>query len=237
MSEANAQFFETEEWVGDPDEVDPDRALDKSGPGANTPFMAFIAVLMLIAAAMVGLFELCRSTVAAEVERKQLAPVSSLLRAAWVEEQGKLSRYQWINQKAGILRIPLERAKDLVLFAPEAAAGAQKKTGRAGERSSEPVPEAAAAAAKEVYNTRCASCHGAEGKGDGLAAYAVSPKPRNYADAEWQDSVTDDELSHAITHGGLGVGKSYMMPASPDLRSRPDVVAGLVAMVRAFVKP
>ena len=34
---------------------------------------------------------------------------------------------------------------------------------------------------KELYNTNCASCHGAAGKGDGPAGAALNPKARNFS--------------------------------------------------------
>ncbi|MBV6445926.1 MAG: cytochrome c [Ignavibacteriales bacterium] len=33
---------------------------------------------------------------------------------------------------------------------------------------------------KEKFNTLCAACHGADGKGDGAAGAAMNPKPRNF---------------------------------------------------------
>lgn len=90
------------------------------------------------------------------------------------------------------------------------------------------------ARARHTYEERCASCHGVEGKGDGLGAFAIKPPPRDYTDPEWQASVTDDELAKAITQGGAAVGKSYMMPASYDLRGSADLIEGLVALVRSF---
>ena len=93
-----------------------------------------------------------------------------------------------------------------------------------------------AAGAKEVFNSRCAACHGPEGFGNGPGAAALNPKPRNYHDKSWQSKVTDDDIKKTITYGGAAVGKSPMMPASPDLDSKPEVVAGLVHIVRAFGK-
>jgi mono/diheme cytochrome c family protein len=91
-----------------------------------------------------------------------------------------------------------------------------------------------AAEAKEVFNTRCAPCHGTSGKGDGPGAIALTPKPRNYTDGAWQKAVTDDQLRKTIVMGGAAVGKSPIMPASPDLESKPEVVDGLVKTIRAF---
>ncbi len=89
-------------------------------------------------------------------------------------------------------------------------------------------------AAQTLFNERCVVCHGAEGKGNGPAAGALSPKPRNYTDSAWQATVTDDQLRTTIKLGGAAVGKSPLMPASPDLDDKPEVVEGLVRIVRKF---
>ena len=96
------------------------------------------------------------------------------------------------------------------------------------------VPPKAMKLARAIYFERCASCHGNKGDGAGPGAFAIRPRPRNYTDAEWQKSVTDEELAKAIVRGGAAVGKSFMMPASYDLKSRPDVVNGLIVMIRSF---
>lgn len=93
----------------------------------------------------------------------------------------------------------------------------------------------ATAEAREVYKSRCATCHGEAGKGDGPAGAALNPKPRNYTDKEWQKSVTDDQIKKTITMGGAAVGKSPIMPGAPDLDGKP-VLDGLVAVVREFGK-
>lgn len=93
-----------------------------------------------------------------------------------------------------------------------------------------------AKAAKEMFDTRCAACHGTNGKGDGPGAAALTPKPRDYTDKAWQKSVTDDQIKKTILLGGAAVGKSPIMPASPDLDSKPQVVEGLVQIIRQFGK-
>jgi len=99
---------------------------------------------------------------------------------------------------------------------------------------SAPAPSAAAVAAAEVkFNGLCASCHGTTGLGDGAI---LTPKPRNYTDLAWQASVTDEELAAIIVGGGLSVGKSALMPPSPDLADQPEVVAALIAKIRSFGK-
>lgn len=90
------------------------------------------------------------------------------------------------------------------------------------------------AAAKEIYESRCSACHGVSGKGDGPGSAALNPKPRNFTDAAWNKAISDDNLRKVIIYGGAAVGKSPMMPASPDLDSKPEVVDGLIKKVRAF---
>lgn len=112
-----------------------------------------------------------------------------------------------------------------------AAAGCSKdSTASASASSSAPIP----AEAQETYAQRCAMCHGTSGKGDGSAAAALNPKPRNYTDAAWQKSVKDEDLRTVILKGGAGAGKSPLMPASPDLESKPAVVAGLISIIRSY---
>jgi mono/diheme cytochrome c family protein len=89
-------------------------------------------------------------------------------------------------------------------------------------------------ASRNIFNTRCSTCHGADGKGHGPASITLNPKPRNYTDVAWQKSVTDDHLREIIVKGGAAVGKSPLMPPNPDLENKPDVVNGLVAIVRSF---
>lgn len=88
--------------------------------------------------------------------------------------------------------------------------------------------------AQSIFNERCSACHGTDGKGSGPAAAALNPKPRNYTDKAWQSSVTDEQLKKTIVMGGAAVGKSPIMPASPDLDDKPEVVEGLVKLVRKF---
>jgi mono/diheme cytochrome c family protein len=66
---------------------------------------------------------------------------------------------------------------------------------------------------KKVFETNCAMCHGPEGKGDGAAAAALNPKPRNLADAVYIKSRPVDTLRKVITEGGQSVGLSPVMMA------------------------
>jgi hypothetical protein len=88
--------------------------------------------------------------------------------------------------------------------------------------------------AESVFKTRCSTCHGEGGHGDGPAAVALNPKPRNYTDPDWQKSVTDEQLKKTIVGGGVAVGKSPLMVPNPDLAGKDDVLDGLVKIIRSF---
>jgi cytochrome c5 len=115
----------------------------------------------------------------------------------------------------------------------EPAAPAQQAA-PAAQAPAAPAAPAPKESAQDVYTMRCVPCHGATGTGDGAAAAALNPKPRNYTDAAWQASVTDDQLRKTILYGGAAVGKSAVMPSQPDLESKPEVLDGLVKLIRGF---
>jgi cytochrome c553 len=93
-------------------------------------------------------------------------------------------------------------------------------------------------AARARFASECVSCHGADGKGNNPVAAALNPKPRDYTDKVWQDSVTDDRIKDVIIRGGaavLGAGhEASAMPAHDDLKDQPDLVNGLVGIIREF---
>lgn len=96
--------------------------------------------------------------------------------------------------------------------------------------------QAPAQSAKELFERTCVMCHGIDGTGNGPAAEALNPKPRNYTDPAWQASVTDDEIKKIIVLGGQGVGKSVSMPPNPGLKNDPATLDGLVKIIRGFAK-
>ena len=96
-----------------------------------------------------------------------------------------------------------------------------------------PPPDPAQAASK-LFSTKCVVCHGEHGAGDGPGAAALTPKPRAFADAAWQASVTDAQIQKTIVLGGAAVGKSAGMSPNPELADKPDELAALVKIVRDF---
>jgi mono/diheme cytochrome c family protein len=103
-----------------------------------------------------------------------------------------------------------------------------------GQDAGPPADPAVVAEAKQVWDTRCATCHGPQGAGNGAAAAALNPKPRSFTDASWQKGVTDEHISKVIVEGGAAVNLSANMAANPDLAAKPEVVKQLVKMVRSF---
>ena len=51
---------------------------------------------------------------------------------------------------------------------------------------------------KKIYQNECQKCHGKDGKGSKRGKSLGVP---NFTDAEWQASVTDEELIKSITNG------------------------------------
>ncbi len=88
--------------------------------------------------------------------------------------------------------------------------------------------------AAQIWTTRCASCHGATGAGDGPSAVGLTPAPRSFKDRAWQIQAKDDQIAKVIVEGGAAQGMSPRMAANPDLRGEDEVVAALVAMIRGF---
>ena len=74
-----------------------------------------------------------------------------------------------------------------------------------------------------TWRQQCASCHGAEGHGDGPQGGMF--KAANLSDEEWQSKVTDEEIAYVIVNG-----KNRM----PKFDLPPEVTKGLVERVRSF---
>lgn len=104
----------------------------------------------------------------------------------------------------------------------------------ASEATAPAISQATMDEANKIYDTRCAACHGAGGKGDGPAGVALPTRPADYTSAAFQASVTDADIEKAIVQGGAAVGKSPLMVPNPDLASEPEVVTALRVKVRSF---
>jgi len=87
-----------------------------------------------------------------------------------------------------------------------------------------------------MYSAKCERCHGVNGSGHGPFSDSLHPRPHDYTDPAWQASVTDDQIKEVILRGGLNMHKNPAMPGSPMLKKRPEVLDGLVKLIRSFGK-
>ena len=86
-----------------------------------------------------------------------------------------------------------------------------------------------------LYKQRCAKCHGNKGTGRGTLSFKLNPKPTNLRSNVWFRSTTSKKIKRVILSGGGAIGKSILMPANPDLRNKPKLVAALVYYITRLV--
>ncbi|MBI2998786.1 MAG: cytochrome c [Deltaproteobacteria bacterium] len=92
-----------------------------------------------------------------------------------------------------------------------------------------------AAKGKEIYAKSCAGCHGATGKGDGAAAAALNPKPKDLSDKAYVSKLDDKYLFNIMAKGGPSVGKSPLMPPFGGNLKEQDI-KDVVAFIRSLAK-
>jgi cbb3-type cytochrome c oxidase subunit III len=89
---------------------------------------------------------------------------------------------------------------------------------------------------KAIYDERCAQCHGLDGRGNGAAAPALMPRPRDFAGAQYKlrttetgSLPTDDDLIRTITFGIPGTS----MPGWQKFLSTADI-ATVATYIKSF---
>ena len=67
---------------------------------------------------------------------------------------------------------------------------------------------------KKLFIHFCVQCHGEKGKGDGVNAEFLDPKPRDLTDSEekYMVKLSNQDIINVITKGGAGVDKAITMP-------------------------
>lgn len=90
------------------------------------------------------------------------------------------------------------------------------------------------AEARQIWQDRCANCHGPSGAGDGPQAPHLRVSPRRLSDGDWQATVSDEHLRTVIVEGGPAVGLDVAMAPNPDLRAKSQVLEALVEHVRGL---
>lgn len=128
-----------------------------------------------------------------------------------------------------------------ILFAAMIAAGLGVRAEEAKKEAAPAAPAAAevklgdAAKGKPVYDMYCFTCHGTGGKGDGIAAAALNPKPRDFTDKKVMDAISNEMMIKVIAQGGVAVGKSPMMTAWGAVLKE-DQIKDVAAYVRTMAK-
>jgi mono/diheme cytochrome c family protein len=92
-----------------------------------------------------------------------------------------------------------------------------------------------AAKGKTSFDQICASCHGPGGKGDGPAAAALNPKPRDLSNKAYVSGLKDDYIKKLIKEGGQAAGKSPLMPPLGGAL-KDDDIENVIAYVRSLGK-
>ena len=92
-----------------------------------------------------------------------------------------------------------------------------------------------AEAGGKLYQTRCAPCHGPDGKAATPTAQALNPKPRDHTDGAYMNQLSHEHLVKVIKNGGPAVGKSPIMPPNPDLNDQQ--IDDIIAFVRTLAVP
>jgi mono/diheme cytochrome c family protein len=91
---------------------------------------------------------------------------------------------------------------------------------------------AAADLGARVFEQRCVLCHGKAGVGDGTAAAALNPKPRNLRDAAYMSSRTDDQLLEIIRNG-----KGAMPAWGKNNALSEEEIQAVLKHIRSFTTP
>lgn len=125
---------------------------------------------------------------------------------------------------------------------PAAAPAATPAPTASAPAAAEPVaaPTAAATdAGASAYKMYCVTCHGATGKGDGLAAASLTPKPADFSagafkfDPNGNGEKGDIDDIKAIVHDGAAKhGGSPLMAPWPMLS--PDQLQAVAEHVKSF---
>ena len=121
--------------------------------------------------------------------------------------------------------------------APPAGAADPKEAKEQGEaKGAKEKGDAKKGKEKYMENLRCSACHGESGKGDGPAAVALNPKPRNYTDCAVMGKKSDAELFKVIKEGGPAVGLSPLMVAWGTQLSDKEIW-DIIAFIRSIPNP
>jgi hypothetical protein len=153
-----------------------------------------IGIVISTVAVVIGVREFFSQTIAGEVNKKVLEPEDPLKKELYVAEQAKLTKYQWVSQKDGVVRIPLARAKELVLADYGKMAAYDPKAVSphpAPSASAEPGPAPDPAASSSVAPS---------GSGSAAPAPSVAPPASAFGSAATSASASAPAPKHSAPH-------------------------------------
>lgn len=82
---------------------------------------------------------------------------------------------------------------------------------------------------KTIFSTTCASCHGEQGKGDGVAGASLNPKPRNFTEMTgWKNGPSVTMMYKTLQEGIPNTGMPSFANLSPEDR------LNIIMYVRTF---
>ena len=125
--------------------------------------------------------------------------------------------------------------RTLLVLVPLAALGrfAFGKDVPKDTRSAAPSDNASIAAGEKLFVMYCQTCHGKTGHGDGPAAAALKPKPRDFSTPKNFKSKNDHEVFELISKGGAAEKLSPAMPAWGAMLKK-EQIWQLIAYIRGF---
>ncbi len=104
-----------------------------------------------------------------------------------------------------------------------------------GAKYEQPVPPATKqqmVSGQKIFTKFCVTCHGASGKGDGVAAAGFKQKPADFTDAEHSKFYSDQGRLYLIKKGSKGTP----MPAWEDILKE-DEILSVHAFIRSLRSP
>ncbi|MHB8481735.1 MAG: c-type cytochrome [Nitrospiria bacterium] len=112
------------------------------------------------------------------------------------------------------LMAPLATGAERDVTKPRVPAGEIEKA-----KATKPPVDLASAAViakgNEIFHGKggCFSCHGDQGKGDGLAAAGLDPSPRNFTNPEFHKLRTPGEMMWVLKNGSPNTAMIAVIPA------------------------
>jgi mono/diheme cytochrome c family protein len=81
---------------------------------------------------------------------------------------------------------------------------------------------------KNLYVNKCQICHGIKGDGNGPAAFALSPKPRDFTKADFWEKDVEEKITTTVTNG---------KPPMPSFTLKPGEIKAIIYYMSHTFKP